>query len=121
MTGLCNMCAACLHGNPRLLAGNTRARVRHDNRCTHLGQTLQREVAKGRLREEPQQDVDHLRFENVAQRDPRQVGVQRAQRGPGEVGRARVVEHKETQVVDQPKLVVERRLELSGFCLRTWQ
>ena len=38
---------------------------------TYLCQTLERQVAKGRLREDGQKEVHHLRLKDVAQRNPR--------------------------------------------------
>ena len=57
-------------------------RAHHLTVKTNLSEALQRKVAVGWLREMLQQDLHQVGLKDVAQRDPRQEGMQRSQCRP---------------------------------------
>lgn len=86
----------------------------------HLCQALQRDVAKGGLGKELQQDFDDIGLEDVAERDPGQVGVERGQGGANQVWLLAGVQHKQAELMNKPKFRIQGLLQVLDFCLQAF-
>lgn len=71
-----------------------------------------------RLREKVQKYLHEVGLEDVAQRHPSEVHVQRRQRGANELRLLGVGEHEEAQVMDEAELIIQLLLQLADLDLR---